>query len=125
MAQVSRDKFIKAIQAAYIDKSVVEPFVEFENIISKLYNAYAKGYLTAKVSTHNAEDVEELRDDLIYWASFDIWGCATTFEEATRPVIHYLCEHKDPHTTILITPTTAELLSGEKSLGIVTDYVKD
>lgn len=47
------------------------------------------------------------------------------FESVTRPVLKYLCQNHHPHTTIIITPTTAELLEGQESLGVVHDYVRD
>ena len=50
---------------------------------------------------------------------------AQAFERLARPLMEYICDHEAPHTTIIITGTTAEVLSGEKSLGQITDYVKD
>jgi hypothetical protein len=47
------------------------------------------------------------------------------FENVVRPVLKYLCDNHHPHTTIVITPTTAELLEAVKSIGIVDDYVRD
>ena len=47
------------------------------------------------------------------------------FEVLSNLLIRWLCEHVHPHHTIIITPTSAELLSGERSLGRVTEYVKD
>lgn len=47
------------------------------------------------------------------------------FEELARPMIKYLCENYNPHVTVIITPTTAELLSGLKSIGQVCDYILD
>ena len=49
----------------------------------------------------------------------------TDFENVVRPVIKYLCENHHPPTTIIITLTNAELLTGEKSTGEITDYVLD
>jgi len=47
------------------------------------------------------------------------------FETVVRPVLNYLCENHHPHVTVIITPTTAELLEGAKSIGVVRDYLKD
>jgi hypothetical protein len=47
------------------------------------------------------------------------------FEELARPMLKWLCENCNPHSTVIITPTTAELLGGEMSVGIIMDYVKD
>lgn len=55
----------------------------------------------------------------------DQWNEKDDFEAVARPVLKYLCEHHHPHMTVLITPTTAELVEGVKSIGEVMDYVKD
>lgn len=47
------------------------------------------------------------------------------FEELARPMLKYLCENYHPHVTVLITPTTAELFEGLKSIGNVDDYIRD
>ena len=47
------------------------------------------------------------------------------FEELARPMIKYLCENYHPHVTVIITPTTAELLEGLKSVGHIDDYIRD
>ncbi len=47
------------------------------------------------------------------------------FIKLMRPVIKYLCEKHNPHTTIIVTPTNAELVMGEISTGEINDYVVD
>ena len=47
------------------------------------------------------------------------------FEELARPMIKYLCENYHPHVTVIITPTTAELSEGLKSIGYIDDYIRD
>ena len=47
------------------------------------------------------------------------------FEELARPMIKYLCENYHPHVTVIITPTSAELLSGLKTVGYIDDYIVD
>lgn len=47
------------------------------------------------------------------------------FEELARPMIKYLCENYHPHVTVIITPTSAELLEGLKTIGRVEDYIRD
>lgn len=49
----------------------------------------------------------------------------TEFEDVTRPVIKYLCDNYHPHVTVVITPTSAELLEGKMSTGQILDYVQD
>lgn len=50
---------------------------------------------------------------------------APTFEEIVRPVIAWLKGQGHPHFTLIITPTSAELLEGKRSTGKILDYVKD
>lgn len=45
------------------------------------------------------------------------------FEELARPMVKYLCENYHPHVTVIITPTSAELLEGLKTIGRVEDYI--
>ena len=47
------------------------------------------------------------------------------FEEIARIMMKYLCENHDPHVSVIITSTHAELLEGIKSTGEVLDYVLD
>ena len=47
------------------------------------------------------------------------------FEELARPMVKYLCEEYHPHVTVIITPTSAELLEGLKTIGRVEDYIRD
>lgn len=47
------------------------------------------------------------------------------FEELARPIIKYLCENYHPHVTVIITPTSAELLESLKGIGNVDDYICD
>jgi hypothetical protein len=46
------------------------------------------------------------------------------FEELARPLIKHLCENYHPHVTIIITPTSAELLEGEMAFS-TDDYLRD
>jgi len=45
----------------------------FTACIESLPNSYAKGYLVAKLDAHNWEDYEEVMEDLLLWADYDIW----------------------------------------------------
>lgn len=47
------------------------------------------------------------------------------FEELARPMIKHLCENYHPHVTVIITPTSAELLEGLKTVGYIDDYIVD
>jgi len=40
-------------------------------------------------------------------------------------MIKYLCENYHPHVSMIITPTSAELLEGLKTIGYVDDYIRD
>lgn len=48
-----------------------------------------------------------------------------SFNEAVRPVIKWLNDNMNPHATVIITPTNAELVEGVMSTGKVLDYIKD
>lgn len=47
------------------------------------------------------------------------------FEELVRPIMKYLCENHNPHVTVIITQTNAELLEGKMATGKIFDYVPD
>ena len=47
------------------------------------------------------------------------------FEEIARIMMKYLCENHDPHVSVIITSTHAELLEGLKSTDDIFDYMKD
>ena len=44
---------------------------------------------------------------------------------AAQPLLKYLCEKWHPHVTVIITPTSVELLSGELHLPRIYEFVKD
>lgn len=46
------------------------------------------------------------------------------FERLSRPLIDYLCREWHPHVTIIITPTSAELVSGE-CVFTTEEYLRD
>jgi len=46
------------------------------------------------------------------------------FEAAVRPLIKWLNENEDTHTSIIVTTTTAELLRGFRAV-VTYEYVKD
>lgn len=47
------------------------------------------------------------------------------FKKAALPLIKYLCENHHPHVTVIVTPTSAELLEGVKFTDNITDYLVD
>jgi hypothetical protein len=47
------------------------------------------------------------------------------FEELARPILKYLCENYHPRVSVIITPTSAELVEGLKTIGNVEDYLID
>lgn len=47
------------------------------------------------------------------------------FKEIAKPVIKYLCENFHPHTTVVITPTGAELLEAQMATGPILEFIKD
>ena len=52
-------------------------------------------------------------------------GDQNAFKEAAIPLIKYLCENYHPHVTVIVTPTTAELLEGLKNTGYIDDFIRD
>jgi len=46
------------------------------------------------------------------------------FEELAEPMIKFLCDNYHPHTTIIITPTSAEILEGIKTFATM-EYLRD
>ena len=46
------------------------------------------------------------------------------FEALARPVIKYLNDNHHPHTTVIITPDSAEIMEGLAAFPI-KDYIKD
>lgn len=76
------------------------------------YNEFAKNQLLSVV-----EKIKQMVEDEEPESS--------DFEAVVRPVLKYLCENHHPHVTVIITPTTAELLEGLKTIGQVMDYVPD
>lgn len=47
-----------------------------------------------------------------------------TFEEAVKPLMKYLSENHNPHTSVIVTSTNAELVGGIKSF-ITEEFIKD
>ena len=47
------------------------------------------------------------------------------FEAAARPLIQYLCENHDPHVSVIVTATQAELLTGLMTTKKIEDYLID
>lgn len=56
------------------------------------------------------------------WTNKDL---IPSFMEAARPLIKWLCEHMHPHAKVIVTPTDAELVTGEICTGPIHDYIKD
>lgn len=46
------------------------------------------------------------------------------FEAAAKPLLKFLNDNYNPHTTVIVTPTGAEVLSGELVFD-TTEFVKD
>lgn len=46
------------------------------------------------------------------------------FEKLAKPLIAFLNENYNPHTSIIINPTSAEIVSGEMSI-YTEEYIKD
>lgn len=46
------------------------------------------------------------------------------FQEAAEPLIKYLCENHNPHTSVIVTCTSAELVTGER-IHRTEEFLKD
>jgi intracellular sulfur oxidation DsrE/DsrF family protein len=46
------------------------------------------------------------------------------FEEVVQPVMKFLCDNFNPHVTVVINPTEAEILSASASI-MFDKFVKD
>lgn len=46
------------------------------------------------------------------------------FDALAKALMQWLCENANPHATVIVTPTTAELLSGEHAIE-THEFVKD
>lgn len=47
------------------------------------------------------------------------------FKTASLPLIKWLNDNHHPHVTVIVTPTSSELLEGKQATGPIYDYVKD
>ena len=47
-----------------------------------------------------------------------------TFEEVVKEIMKWLAENQHPHTTIIVTSTSAELVEGIKSVRTL-EFIKD
>lgn len=65
--------------------------------------------------------VNAISDDNLYWLDEEV----DDFESISRLMIEYLCENHHPHVTVIITPTSAELLEGKKAIYNILDFLKD
>jgi 3-deoxy-D-manno-octulosonic-acid transferase len=50
---------------------------------------------------------------------------AEELRKAAEPLIKYLCENHHPHVTVIVTPTSVELLEGKCSVPNITDFLVD
>jgi hypothetical protein len=46
-------------------------------------------------------------------------------KSASLPLIKWLNDNHHPHVTVIVTPTSSELMEGKQSTGPIYDYVKD
>lgn len=46
-------------------------------------------------------------------------------KKAAIPLIKYLNENHHPHVTVIVTPTSVELLEGQMTLPNIYEFIKD
>lgn len=68
-----KEQFIEDIKNVKEGEEDWETFDNIIAVIDSLPNCYASGWLSARVSTHNQEDIEELKEDILEWATYEIW----------------------------------------------------
>ena len=69
-------------------------------------------------------DAEEIVKTVLKGLGISNYEKMNEFEFSSRPLIKYICEKHHPHISVIVTPTCAELLKGEKVV-TVTEYVQD
>ena len=95
-------------------KTIIDEIISMiEDQANNQFNEFARNQLmlVVKKAKEMVEDAEEQKRN--------------DFETIVRPVLKYLCENHHSHVTVIITPTTAELVEGVKTIGQVLDYVLD
>lgn len=46
-------------------------------------------------------------------------------KEAASPLIKYLCENYHPHITVIVTPTSIEVMEGVQAASNITEFIVD
>jgi len=57
--------------------------------------------------------------------SFEQMYADGNFDLIARLAMKFLAENYNPHTTMIITSTNAEILGGIKSTGVIYDYIEE
>lgn len=47
------------------------------------------------------------------------------FLEVVKPIIKWLCENHHPYTSIIVTPTSAELVEAKLGTGYIDEFIVD
>jgi arsenate reductase-like glutaredoxin family protein len=103
-------------------KKAIEILNNWKNspdVINVVGTTYGEKVIAKALSALEHEQGFEARK-----AFYDRMRESQEFEALARPLIKYLNENHHPHTTIIITPTNAEVLEGIKSFHTV-EYIKD
>lgn len=72
----------------------------------------------------------EMEDQVVKFRNYvldqeGLFSVVTDYEHMTETCLRYLNNHHLPHTTIIATPTSVELLEGVKSTGQVLKFVRE
>ena len=88
-------------------KTLIDKIIEaIQKSANEQYNEFAKKQLLLII-----DEIKEIEEN-------------AEFEDVALIMIKHINKYH-PHHTIIVTSTHAELLEGEKSTGIIMDYVRD
>ena len=77
------------------------------------------------VPDYNNTFYQEIFNLMEFYAEHVNTAIPYDFKSASLPLIKWLNENYHPHVTVIVTPTSSELLEGKESTGPIYDFVKD
>lgn len=83
-------------------QEVIEPFIQMEE--DEKHNAYMFGHGVGFVKAKEIEILESRHNEV------------TTFEQAVKPLMKWLCENTHPHTMAIVDGTLAQLVEGVENV---------
>lgn len=90
-------------------QEVIEPFIQMEE--DEKHNAYMFGHGVGFVKAKEIERLESRHNEAI-----SRHNEVTTFEQAVKPLMKWLCENTHPHTMAIVDGTLAQLVEGVENV---------